>query len=441
MSLRVRLSIIISLVFLAGMVMGVSIQVHNAKSRVSGEVDSTARLAYELLQTLVPATRDAEGRYDAARLLAQLRAIGDVRHLDIRVENEAGPYDATPGPSGEEIRAPGWFVKLVRPTPTVQRYTLPTGDMAVVIRTNPADEIEEVWLESRNTLAVLMVVLLLINGSLFVIIGRWLRPVRAIVEGLEDVERGDLSGRVKHDQRTLPELRVIASKLNRLTSVLRESKAENDRLAKRSLMIQEEERRHLAQELHDEMGQSISAIKAIAFSLRRSGRHDQQVLEEGVDRIAHISNQISDRVRNMMGRLRPANLDELGLVAAVEHMVDEWNDHHQDCFCRFRSALGEQRLGDDERINLYRIIQEGLTNVARHAQADTLLITLDRHEGQVSLEMQDNGRGFDTGVVRWGMGLSGMRERVEALGGSFSVRTAPGEGVRIHILVPDNERS
>lgn len=433
MSLRVRLSLIVSLVFLTGMVMGVSFQISNAKKRVSGEVESTAGLAYQLLETLVPVTQEADSESSSQRLLAQLRDIDDVRHLDIRVEEDASVSQAGVSIATEDIQAPVWFVRLVRPLPTVRHYPLPREGYSVAIRTNPADEIEEVWRESRTTLTVLLVVLLLLNGSLFVIIGRWLRPVSDIVEGLSDVERGNLSGQVAHNAKTLPELRLIARKLNRLISVLRDSKAENDRLSRHSLMIQEEERRHLAQELHDEMGQSISAIKAIAFSLRRSA--NQQVLEEGVDRIENISNQISDRVRNMMGRLRPANLDELGLVPALEHMVDEWNDHHEACFCRFRATLGSVALNDDLRINIYRIIQEALTNVARHSRADSVEISLQGVDQEILLEISDNGAGFDPAQVQWGMGLSGIRERVAVLGGKVSVEAAPQQGVRIKIAL------
>jgi len=428
MSLRARLSLFISLVFFTGMVLGVSFQISNAKSRVSGEVESTARLAYQLLQSLIPAASTGQ----SAALLQALREIDDVRHLDIQV---LGPGMPPPAPAIEATTSvPGWFESLVRPLSIQYRHGLPAADIEILVTTNPADEIEEVWLESRRTLTILLVVLLLLNGCLFYTIGHWLKPVGNIVARLAEVEQGRLSGDVGHDTAMLPELRLIADTLDRLTAVLHESKAENDRLARRSLKIQEEERRHLSQELHDEMGQSISAIKAIALSLRNSVRGDSGVLRDGLDRIEAISSQISDRVRNMMGRLRPANLDELGLVPAVQHMVDDWNAHHQRAFCRFRASLGGSRLNDDQRIHLYRIVQEALTNSARHAGAQTVDVTLKVDgDGAVLLDIRDDGRGFNPDATRWGMGLKGMRERVEALGGEFRLSSSPGEGVRLQV--------
>ena len=431
MSLRVRLSLIISLLFLSGMVLGVSFQISNARQRVAQEVESTARLTYQLLDSLLPVSGDAAR--DNLLLLEILRGVENARHLDIQLV--PGGETAAAQESGTEIAAPAWFVRLVRPRPL--EFVQPTGagGERIVIRTNPADEIEEVWRESKNFLAVLLVVLLVLNGILYFTIGRWFKPVAAIVAGLQDAEQGDYTGRIA--PAGLPELRVIAEKLNRLTGVLRASKAENDRLARRSLAIQEEERRHLARELHDEMGQSISAIKAIAFSIGERCRDNDELSAEGAARIQAISNHVRDHVRSMMGRLRPAVLDELGLVAALQHMVDEWNEHHRDIFCRLKVAGEFHSLDPHQQIQLYRIVQEALTNIASHAEADEAEVELvGSGQGSFRLRVRDNGRGFDPEAVSGGMGLAGMRERARALGGQCRTYSAAGRGASIEIDFP-----
>jgi two-component system sensor histidine kinase UhpB len=434
MSLRIRLSLIVSMLFLAGMLLGLSFLITSARKRVVEEVDAAASLTRQLLTSVLSADA-APGavRDDQARLLERLLAIEDVRHLDIRI---IGPGQAAlPAMEVPDTdSAPAWFVYLVQSTP--REYVVPLdsgGAAAILIRTNPADEIAEVWLETRTFMLVLLLVLLILNGFVYVTLGRWLAPVSAIVTGLTDAEHGNFSGHIS--QASLPEMKLIADKLNQLTAVLRASKADNERLSRRSLQIQEEERKLLARELHDEMGQSISAIKAIAFSIAERTAGADAMSEEGARRIGAISSQIGGHVRSMMTRLRPAVLDELGLVAALQVMVDEWNRDHRDTFCSFRTEGDCSGFSADMQIGIYRIIQEALTNVARHADADRVDIQLTARD-HCRLEIVDNGCGYEQHSVPAGMGLTGIRERCQAHNASFKLTTSPGMGVRIAISFP-----
>ncbi len=428
MSLRVRLSLIVSLLFAAGMLLGVTFLINNARERVADEVGAAALLTSQLLESLFT---DAGMARDQARLLERLRSIDEARHLDIYIENAD-----TAAPSPVVVtEAPGWFVYLVQAPPL--RYAVALGDGSgeqLFIRTNPADEIDEVWQETRTFILVLLLVLLVLNGFLYFTLGRWLAPVHAIVAGLEGVEQGDFSGHIS--PASLPELKAIAEKLNQLTAVLRNSKEENDRLTQQALVIQENERRHLARELHDELGQSITAIKAIAFSIAQRMRGVDDMSAEGATRIGAISNDVGGQVRTMMSRLRPALLDELGLVAALQAMVDEWNRAHSDTFCGFRASGTFEALDIDAQINLYRIVQEALTNVARHAHAEWVEVTLIAEDGRYELRIADNGQGYDPGKVRLGMGLTGIRERCQALKGVLNLVTDPGTGVRMQLIFP-----
>ncbi len=430
MSLRIRLSIIVSLIFLTGMVLGVSFLISNAKQRVAEEVESTATLTFQLLDSLLSNANNSLITQDKSVLLQSLLAIEDARHMNISIESSDStiPDDSFPG---LDIEAPSWFVRLVQ-SETLE-FRKPIGDFSqevIIIRTNPADEIAEVWLESRNFMIVLLMVLLVINSILYITVGRWFQPVKMIVGGLENVEQGDFSGHIS--QTSLPELKAISDKLNQLTKVLRTSKNENDRLRERSISIQEEERRHLAQELHDEMGQSISAIKAIAFSISERTENIDEMSSQGAKNIGSISNHVRDHVRSMMLRLRPSILDELGLVPALEHMVDEWNDHHKDVFCKLEIEGEFEELDANQRINIYRIIQEALTNVAKHAEATEVEIQLSKNE-EFHLSIKDNGRGFNPETNQKGMGFIGIKERVQALGGNLDIVAAPEEGARLEI--------
>jgi signal transduction histidine kinase len=151
-----------------------------------------------------------------------------------------------------------------------------------------------------------------------------------------------------------------------------------------------------------------------------------------------VSSHVYDTVRNLTRQLRPVALDDLGLGPAVQYCVEQWQRRHGNVQCEFR-ADGELH-GLDERINItvYRLIQECLTNVAKHARASWVRIAVVREPEQpaVTVSFTDDGRGFDPGSRGRGLGLIGLRERVEALGGSFDLEAQPDRGVRIEVKIP-----
>lgn len=223
---------------------------------------------------------------------------------------------------------------------------------------------------------------------------------------------------------------VLAARRHRQ---LRRALEENRSLVGRIIEVQEEERRRLARELHDELGQTLNAIRLDALALPDS---------QAAQRIAARAGQVYGSAGDLVRRLRPPALDELGLVAALEACVDRWQVSHPDLGVQF-SAGGElDGLGEAMNLALYRIVQEALTNCVRHAGARHLYIDLTRGQGPgagVLLEMRDDGVGFDLAATPRGNGLTGMRERVALLGGQFHLLSAPGEGVTIRVEIPLRE--
>lgn len=430
MSLRARLAVFISLMLLVGLLINSTLLVLSARSQIARETRSTSLLASELLGLILSDANLALQPPRADELMNRLLQLENVRHLDIDVvpslEIAAPPEDEAPD-------APVWFVALVHPPPdqlisTFSRH----GGERIVIRSNSSEEIEEAWLEIRNGFLLSLARLLVFNALLFWFLTRWLAPIGVLLRTLEDIERGDFSRRIP--KMRLPELQQIAEKMNRLTSVLGASKSENERLNRKSLMIQEQERRYLAQELHDAMGQSISAIKAMAVTIAQRGQGDPTIAA-GARKIEEASNSIYSSVRDMISRLRPAVLDELGLLIALQQMVDDWNAHHDEAFCRLRVEGEFDNLQEEQQIHVFRIVQEALTNIARHSKADSIEITLSGRE-VVTLIIRDNGMGYDPERVEKGMGLMNIRERVQTLHGELNISTRPREGVSIHIEFP-----
>jgi PAS domain S-box-containing protein len=207
-------------------------------------------------------------------------------------------------------------------------------------------------------------------------------------------------------------------------------------LIHKSLAVQEEERRHLAQELHDELGQCMTAIQADAENIRELSKDSNARIAGSANAIVTVSARMYDVVHSMMQRLRPSVLDNFGLVAAVEEELDAWKARYPAAECHFEKRGDLQNLGEQVNISLYRIVQESLTNIAKHAAASRVVLGLSRGDGGVRLHIEDNGRGMDVDKPSRGLGLIGMRERIEALHGTLSISSAPGRGTAINVTVP-----
>ncbi len=236
------------------------------------------------------------------------------------------------------------------------------------------------------------------------------------------------------------EVRARQSAEARLEGVL----AQNRELARESLRIQESERKHLARELHDELGQYLNAIKLDAVAISDSGGRDPDLSVHASGAIIHAVNHVHAAVSDMIARLRPVGLDELGLAAAIEHCVDQWGQRLPDT--RFELSLDADcsDLSEPLSLTLYRLVQEGLTNVYKHASAQRVEITLKRvkvangRADEMCLTVADDGRGMDSSTRTSRFGLSGMRERVEMAGGSFILKSEPGCGLRLAARLPVN---
>jgi PAS domain S-box-containing protein len=208
-------------------------------------------------------------------------------------------------------------------------------------------------------------------------------------------------------------------------------------LSKRLLEAQEEERRHVARELHDELGQSLTAIKLELQALRATPTEPEEIIDQislGVDRLI-------EQMRRLSRELRPLVLDDLGLEAAVRWLADR-QQRDLGLHVHFTSQGLEQRLPDWVESACYRVVQEALTNIARHAEASAVAIRLERDGDSLRFNIRDDGRGFDLESVRdhvgrgRSMGLLSMEERVTLLGGRFRVRSEAGLGTRVSAVIP-----
>ncbi len=237
------------------------------------------------------------------------------------------------------------------------------------------------------------------------------------------------------DQRTAEESRRVATERDRLEVEVTARTAQLRELAQHLQTIREDERSHLARELHDELGALLTAAKLDVARLKsRLGNASREAL----DRLVHLNETLNGGIalkRRIIEDLRPSSLNNLGLVAALEILLREFAQRSEVTIV---DKLERVALGPAVQLTIYRLVQEALTNIAKYAKATEIVVTLAAQEdGRVRVAVKDNGVGFDTTVSRIAThGLIGMRFRVEANGGEMRLRSAPGEGTLIEAILP-----
>jgi two-component system sensor histidine kinase UhpB len=206
-------------------------------------------------------------------------------------------------------------------------------------------------------------------------------------------------------------------------------------LLQRLYTAKEDERLALARELHDEMGQTSTAIRTEVAVLQRSGRLHPEA-DESVKRISESAQHLSQMTRQMLHRLRPPALDSMGLEQALMTLCDDWQQNTQTV-CEFKTSTLPEGLNDYACVTVYRIVQEALTNVTRHAHAKHVRVELTLDSQGLNLNIEDDGQGMaDTQAVHPGFGLLGMQERVASVAGRISISSKLGLGLRLAIQIP-----
>jgi two-component system, NarL family, sensor histidine kinase UhpB len=244
--------------------------------------------------------------------------------------------------------------------------------------------------------------------------------------------------------RRVRELRVELHRRQAIERELAVALDGNQRLARANVRVQDEERRMLARELHDELGQYLNAIKVDAVCIRDAGASRSAETRRSVLSIIESADHVQDTVREVVRKLRPPGLDELGLPAALENCVDGWRKRLPSVSFELDAPAECPKWSEAVNMALYRVVQESLTNVAKHAQATHVRISLEQAKvregiGPVVLRVSDDGLGAARVAQEDGLGLIGMRERIESLGGHLDTRTRSGDGFCLVATLPITE--
>lgn len=224
---------------------------------------------------------------------------------------------------------------------------------------------------------------------------------------------------------------------------IRQLLSDNRRLNQRALSLLEDHRRELAREIHDEFGQCLTAIQIDARIASEALEAQPGRAMESVASILSVSQRMYDSIRTLAKRLRPETIDNLGLIGAIEEEVSTWRSRNVDCTYHLQIEPLSLNLPDSFVIQVYRVFQECLNNIHKHARASEIWVTLTEQQAseadELLLIVRDNGVGFDPDTQFSGLGLVGMRERAESLGGFFEINSQIGQGTEIRFRLPTNE--
>jgi two-component system, NarL family, sensor histidine kinase UhpB len=271
----------------------------------------------------------------------------------------------------------------------------------------------------------------------FLVLKAALLPLAALERAVEDVRNGNLKARAGRVAFSDPQVDQLADTLNSMLDGLENYREQVRWLSRQVLTAQEEERQRIARELHDETAQSLTSLLIGLRVLEKASAPD-----ELATRIVDLRSQTSRmlvEVRKMAVDLRPSTLDDLGLAAALQWYTDDFAERTR-ILVDFRATGLDERLSDDVQVVIYRIVQEALTNVAKHAEASRVAVRVQVSRDGIAATVTDDGRGFDVPAVlgsrERGLGLFGMRERVSLVGGTLRIGSEPETGTEVEIKIP-----
>jgi len=450
LSLRARINLLLALVLALGLAANIARLVLEAGPRVQAEDQSVIRLAREFIDTIVTGLNEAP---DAEVRLNQIvHDLNRLRHVSITRQGEAVERSgavANPDDNADARSPPVWFVTLVHPEKTTVNVPISIRGKpgSLLITSHPNDEMAEIWdgiITQLQIGTVIAIVLFLITTR---VVSRALAPIRTLSEAMTKIESGGYDTRVKPDGP--PELVAICDKLNHLAATLGDAVDDKRRLAERIVSLQDVERKEIARELHDEFGPYLFALRAHAGALTRiadaTGPNMEATRKHGSAILEQV-NALQQSNRRVLEKLRPVGLAELGLREALGALLRLWGESHPDVAIETAISQSLGDTGETADLTIYRTIQEALTNVFRHAGATCVNVTVEPIElpsgltgrGGALVRVRDNGGGLRPDH-KLGLGLTGMRERILALGGSLTIASGDN-GVTVEAVVPSDAR-
>ena len=399
MSLRLRLNLLVAMLNLGFLAALTWLLIVDYRNSIQEEIEAAHRVTVQMLGNAAQTSRVFGPAPEV--MVSFLQSLGRVRANDIRLYSSDGVlrYSSPPSTYKAGRRAPEWFEAWMGSKVKATVISMPGA--RIEIAPDASRAVLDAW-DSMTAIFLLgLAFVAVLHTALLLFLRRLLRPTE-----------------------------VDARRLVTTTQELAENR-EVMRLIEAGI---EEERKRLSRELHDELGQSVTAIRLIATSIARNS--EDSGVTQGAGKVNEIAAGLYDSVHRIVRELRPAVLEQPDLAAALQDLGREWRLRHRDVelVLDLEGDLGD--LGEALTLAVFRSVQEALTNVLKHAGASRVRLAVTRGDGRLEARIEDDGQGASAELMGSGHGLVGMRERVVALGGSLEAGLCPDGGFRVRIVLP-----
>ena len=445
MKLRTRLNLVVAGLTAAFVIVLISAEIQATRASIREEIEAANRVAAQLLGRLAYIYSSVGG---PQMVLPFLQQVGHIRANDLVLRNADGHvlYRSPPPTYKSGREAPLWFARLMSPAPAKYTFSLP-GAVELSVEANASRSVLDAWDDLSRLFVLAAFMLVIVNAVAFWLVERALAPFPVISAGLDRIQTGDLGFR-------LPplsgfEAHAIGAAFNRMAQAVQdkvqaekkahEAETRLDERREMALLVEqrvEEERRLIAHELHDEFGQSVTAIRSLAVAIAAQGGARDPPTAEAARLISEEAARLYDAMHGLIPRLMPLSLDTIGLADTLENLVRDWQRRNPHVRLSLEHDLSAP-LGPSVTLAIYRVVQEGLINALRHAQASRVAIQVQADANKVVVTVADDGVGMPAlGMPPGRFGLRGLAERVAHLGGFFEVGASAPHGVRLSAQIP-----
>lgn len=445
MTLRLKINLIVGALTVLFTAAVIGLQLSALRDSVHEEVVAANRVAAQLLNRTV-------GRYAAQgvpAVLGFLQGVGRIRSNDVTLLDDQGHelYRSPPSPYKAGRDAPPWFEALMAPAPSVQAIDFSEGKLEV--RANASRAALDAWDYAVDLARGALALLVAVNVLVFWLVGRAVRPLGQIVGALNELKAGRFD--VALPQLAGTEAAAIGAAFNRMVVQLRDHIETERRAVRAEIQLSdsrelthwidrhiEAERRAIARELHDELGQSVTAMRSLALSIAQRVQANDAESGQAARAIADEASHLYDAMHGIIPRLTPLVLDNFGLAEALGDLVERTRRSQPELAIALRVELSATPLSAEVALTLYRAAQEGLTNALRHGQARRLALDVSGDPRRVRFSLRDDGVGLPPqGIQRAGhYGLRWLSERVQSLNGVLKIESATPHGVLLDIAIP-----
>ncbi|WP_174958868.1 histidine kinase [Halopseudomonas pelagia] len=420
-STATRLTMWVCMAFILVLLVTMGVMLKQAEKDVIRELQGGRAMALSLLESM------------AQRPLSpSAKMLDEVRHVRI---SRVGDLATTGVPEHRTSAVPAWLLGWMQPAidQSFAPVSLSFADgQQWLISPDPVDELEEVWESVLLLLGVFSTALVLSLLAIHLSLHRGLKAYRQLLDALQLIGVGDLQARLAPSSQA--ELNQLADRFNLMAVALQRADAKNQQLTRALMTLQEKERMHLAHALHDDLGQYLTGIRAQAYMLGEAASRPDLVRQHA-EHLLQACSGLQRGFRALVRDLHPVVLDRLGLEQAVRQLAGQWQEQ-QGIQCVLELDESLPRLGTEQRTHLYRLLQEALTNVARHAKASSVWVRLVHEDEVLQVSVQDDGHGLRNPDQSCGVGMRSMQERARCLQSALQVTSSPGMGVLVSLAIP-----